>query len=194
MDAVNHRINKYIDGKYSDSIQLKSRYKPYDLLIEHGVIYVLTEYSLETYDKEGKRINIKKLTDDKSKILHGVWRLFKVDDGFIITTKPGRANGNIICLKSDMNYGSCGKWSKLFDKHEVYDKVNDNIVINSISKTVWIDDDENVIKSINHIDLGEYDQLFPIVLWYRFKGNYIYTMKASKNGVDVNRIHVGMDN
>ena len=82
----------------------------------------------------------------------------------------------------------------MFDKYEVYDKVNNNLVINSIGKTLWIDEAENVVKSINQIDLGEYDQLFPIVLWYRFKDNYIYTMKASKNGVDVSRIHVGVDN
>lgn len=186
LDNVNNRVNRYLGGKWISSTKLFSSANPLDITVSNGDIYVLTNFSICLYDKSGKLIKIKKLTDQPSKIFHGVWRIFKLSNGFIVSTSK---KGTILCLDNDMNYIGCNNWYELIKNYTVYDVVNDNFFVGVGDTILNIDINGKIISSTPDMFLDRPPVLFPVACWRRMIDvNTIYVMEANKAGLNITKI------
>lgn len=194
LDVVNSRINKYKNNSWVSSIKLKTKYHPYDFSVANGIVYVLTNFSVESYKEDGKGLKVKMLTDKPSQILRGVWKLFKTSDGIIVTTRPDNTKGQIICMDDDFNYEKCDKWIEVFRKYFVYDVIDNKLYVDGGGdehKFVLVTQNGTSVKSAPGFFLNLQPELFPIVSWCRaVDTDTIYVMESKKTGLTISKVFI----
>lgn len=185
LDNANNRVNRYTDGKFASSIKLLSSVSPVDIAVRDGILYVLNNFSVESYDKSGKLIRIKKLSDEPSKMFYGVWRIFKLSKGVIITAPK---KGSILCLSDDLRYIACENWSDIFNKYTVYDVVNDSFFVDGGDKILRIEKSGKIVNSQPDISASNPPTLFPVACWRRIiSPDTVYVMDVEKSGLSIKK-------
>lgn len=195
LDSVNKKVKQYSNGKYIYSFDLFTKFKPYDVFIYKDFIYVLTNFSVEKYSKEGVHLQTKKLTDQPKNIKRGVWKIFLIDGDVVITNKPGRTNAQIFCLTESLQYKQCKKnIQSIFNKYEVIDMNKNDIVVDGKTKLISLNQNGNRLWTKEKpLRTTQKPAMFPIVTQYRFWNERLFTMEATSSGIEIYELLLNSD-